>query len=91
MRQPYVCLKVSNRNIAERLGLIYYYSTYGEHLAQGHFNTYESLKKSLQRLLDNATDNTVEITRSHRGEWGQWFERWELVDGKKKITKKTWL
>ena len=91
MRQPYVSLKVSNKNIAERLGLTYYYSTYGEHLAHGYFKNYESLKKSMQRLLDNATDNSIEIVRSRRGEWGEWFERWELVKGKKKITKQTWL
>ena len=91
MRKPYVSLKINRKEIAERLGLTYYYSTYGEHIAQGYVKSYASLKSNLKRLLDNATDYTVEITRSRRGEWGEWFERWELVDGKKKITKSTWL
>jgi hypothetical protein len=89
--KPYVTIKISNKDIAERLGLKPYYDSYGNWLAQGYVNTYEKVKQNLKRYLDNATDATVEITRSRRGEWGEWFERWELVDGKKKIIKQTWL
>jgi hypothetical protein len=89
--KPYVTIKISDKYIAERLGLIPYFTADGYYIAQGYVNTYEKVKQNLQRYLDNATDNTVEITRSRRGEWGEWFERWELVNGKKKIIKQTWL
>jgi hypothetical protein len=55
------------------------------------YPTYKELKKNLKKHLDENLEPTVYVTRSRRGEWGEWFENWELVDGKPKIVKEGWL
>ena len=59
-------------------------------VASGYMDTYREIKKHLKKMLE-LSNGAVSIVRTRRGEWGQWFEQWELVDGKPKITKKTWL
>ena len=56
------------------------------------FKTYAELKKALKdRILhEHIGEDEVFVTRSKRGEFGEWFEKWALVDGKPKITKKGW-
>lgn len=56
------------------------------------FKTYAELKKALKgRILhDHIGEDRVFVTRSRRGEWGEWFEKWELINGKPTITKKGW-
>jgi len=55
------------------------------------FDTYAKLRRELKEMLESSTDNTVSISRSRRGEWGEWFENWELVNGKPKIVKQGWM
>ena len=55
------------------------------------FNTYPLLKKQLR--IDLMTTNVVgdiSVSRSRRGEWGEYFEIWSLVNGKPKIIKQGW-
>lgn len=52
---------------------------------------YSDHKKKLKEFMPLTLDNKISITRTRRGEWGQWFEVWELIDGKLKIVKQTWL
>ena len=56
------------------------------------FNTYAELKKALrERILhEHIGEDLVFVTRSRRGEWGEWYEKWELVNGKPTIVKKGW-
>lgn len=56
------------------------------------FKTYAQLKKALrERILhDHIGENPVFVSRSRRGHWGEWFEKWELVNGKPTIIKKGW-
>ena len=56
------------------------------------FNTYVELKKALKdRILhDHIGSEPVFVSRSRRGEWGEWFEKWELVNGKPTIIKQGW-
>ena len=55
------------------------------------FNTYADLKKNLMHFLDiNIDEDGVYVVRSKRGEFGEWFEYWQLVNGKPKITKQGW-
>lgn len=56
------------------------------------FKTYTELKKALKDYIlhTHIDENPVFVTRSRRGEWGEWFERWALVDGKPKIIKQGW-
>ncbi len=53
------------------------------------YHTYDQIRKDIPKLLSE--HDQVEVTRSRRGEWGEWFERWELIEGKPTITKQTWL
>ena len=57
------------------------------------FKTYAELKKALrERILhDHIGEDPVFVSRSRRSEWGEWFEKWELVNGKPTITKKGWV
>jgi hypothetical protein len=56
------------------------------------FNTYAELKKALRDYIlhNHIGSDRVFVTRSRRGEWGEWFEKWELINGKPTITKKGW-
>jgi hypothetical protein len=56
------------------------------------FKTYAELKKALrERILhDHIGDEPVFVCRSRRGEWGEWFEKWELVNGLPTIIKQGW-
>jgi len=56
------------------------------------FNTYAELKKALRDYIlhNHIGKNEVFVTRSRRGEWGEWFEKWELINGKPTIIKKGW-
>ena len=53
--------------------------------------TYALVKKQMKRFLEDSYDNEVDVVRERRGEWGEWFERWSIIDGKPKIIKQTWL
>lgn len=56
------------------------------------YKTYKELKKNLKKHILESWGGEVDVTRTRRGEWGQWFERWKLTfDGKPYITKQTWL
>lgn len=54
------------------------------------FPTYAKLRSSMWRLLVESVDGQVRVTRTRRGEWGQWFEVWEWNRKPVKI-KETWL
>lgn len=58
------------------------------------FNTYAELKKALKDyILHNhigEDDDLVTVTRSRRGHWGEWFEKWKLINGVPTIVKKGW-
>jgi len=55
------------------------------------FPTYTQLKKKLKELIEQSPDNEIFVTRSKRGEWGEWFEYWVLSNGKPKIIKQGWM
>ena len=56
------------------------------------FKTYAELKKALKDyIIDNHIgEDEVFVTRSRRGEWGEWFEKWVKINGKPTIIKKGW-
>jgi len=41
------------------------------------FDTYRELVRKMGFLEDESYDGEVFVTRSRRGEWGEWFEVWE--------------
>ena len=54
-------------------------------------DTYRLLKKKLSEYLELSVDKEITIYRERRGEWGEWFETWQLVGGKPKIIKQGWM
>ena len=57
------------------------------------FKTYAELKKALAiRILHEHIDEEFDVfvTRSRRGSWGEWFEKWKMIQGKPKIIKQGW-
>lgn len=57
------------------------------------FPSYASLRKKLQYYIEESWDGRVRVTRTRRGEWGQWFETWVLhpIKNKPIIHKQGWL
>jgi hypothetical protein len=57
------------------------------------FNTYAELKKALKDYIlhNHIGDDEVCVSRSRRGEWGEWFEKWALVNNKPTIVKQGWM
>lgn len=55
------------------------------------YPTYREIVSKMKSLLERSFDDEVCVSRSKRGEWGEWFERWGWKDGKPHIYKGTWL
>ena len=56
------------------------------------FNTYAELKKALNDYIlhNHIGDELVFVSRSRRGHWGEWYEKWGLVNNKPTIVKQGW-
>jgi len=55
------------------------------------FKTYTELKRNIHGILERNSDSEITVTRTKRGEWGQWFEKWKLIGNKPTIVKSGWL
>jgi len=55
------------------------------------YDTYAKLRRGIKAMLNASIDDMVYVSRSRRGEWGEWFENWSLVNGKPKIIKQGWM
>lgn len=55
------------------------------------YKTYRELKKNLKNHLLENLEAQVCVSRSKRGEWGEWFENWKLINGKPEIVKQGWM
>jgi len=55
------------------------------------YPTYKELKKNLLKHLKENIEPTIFVNRSRRGNWGEWFENWQLVGGKPKIINSGWM
>ena len=55
------------------------------------YPTYDKLRRGMKAMLNASIDDIVYVSRSRRGEWGEWFEHWSLVNGKPKIIKQGWM
>jgi predicted methyltransferase len=52
--------------------------------------TYRKLIPLIKEYLPLSLDGEISIHRSRRGEWGEWFEVWRMVNGKPTIIKQGW-
>jgi hypothetical protein len=55
------------------------------------YPTYRELKKNLKKHLQENIEAQICVSRSRKGEWGEWFENWTLVNGKPTIVKEGWM
>jgi len=56
------------------------------------YPTYKELKRNLIKHLNESYDDEVSVSRSRRGEWGEWFENWGFnAEGKPVIIKQGWM
>ena len=63
-----------------------------DYICESH-PTYRKVKSRVINVLkhENPIGDEVSVSRSRRGEWGEWFETWALVNGKPKIIKQGWM
>lgn len=55
------------------------------------FSTYAEVKKNMKLLLERSDTEEVYVSRSRRGEWGEWFEYWGFDHSRKPvINRKGW-
>jgi hypothetical protein len=55
------------------------------------YSTYRELKKNIKNHLEENEESIIPVSRSRRGEWGEWFENWQLIDGVPTIIKQGWM
>ena len=55
------------------------------------FPTYRELKQKLVSTMKKYSVNEVTVSRSRRGEWGEWFENWSLHGEVLVIDKEGWM
>ena len=81
-RRPYVFLN-------------YVYTAWDSSRVESHdtkeFPSYREVLKNLKDLLKSDPENIVTVYRHRRGEWGEWFEKWGLLDGKPVKLKEGWM
>jgi hypothetical protein len=52
--------------------------------------TYAEVKRRMKAFMNDSFDENVNVYRSRRGEWGEWFEHWSKVGSKCQIIKEGW-
>ena len=54
-------------------------------------STYAEVKRKLRAFMNDSFDENVYVYRHRRGEWGEWFEHWSMVNGRPEITRSGWM
>jgi len=55
------------------------------------FPTYRELKQKMVSVMKEYSNNEICVSRSRRGEWGEWFEYWNLHGDKVVKGKEGWM
>lgn len=55
------------------------------------YPTYRELKKNIAKHISENLELPLTVTRSRRGKWGEWFEKWQMVNGKPTIESEGWM
>jgi len=55
------------------------------------YKTYAELKRKIKQHLKENLEGIIPVCRSRKGEWGEWFENWKLIDGEPQIIKQGWM
>jgi len=54
------------------------------------YKNYRELKKNLKKHIEENIELPVYVIRSKRGQWGEYFEHWQMSNGKPVIVKEGW-
>ena len=54
------------------------------------YPTYKELRKNIKRHLEENLESVISVSRSRRGEWGEYYEHWTLSNDKPTIIKQGW-
>lgn len=68
-----------------------YRNNRGNRTKYKEFATYRELKRNLKQALKDSLDDYIHVSRSRRGEWGEYFEDWRLINDKPTIIKEGWM
>ncbi len=52
---------------------------------------YRKVLKNIRKYLEMSSTNKVTVTRYRRGQFGEWFEWWRMVDGRPEIVWEGWM
>lgn len=55
------------------------------------YPTYDKLISAMKAMLNASHDEMVYVSRSRRGEWGEYYEVWSLSNGKPVKVKEGWM
>ena len=55
------------------------------------FKTYVELKRKMKFIMKTYGVNDICVSRSRRGQWGEWFEYWHLIDDKPIKGREGWM
>jgi len=55
------------------------------------FPTYRELKQKMKGIMKEHNVTEISVSRSRRGEWGEWFENWSLHGEVLTIDKEGWM
>ena len=72
-----------------------YSGEFDKHVCNGSiqksFSTYAEVNRRMRDLLNLSEDNDVSVYRHRRGEWGEWFEHWHMLNGRPEIRVSGWM
>ena len=55
------------------------------------YPSYAELRKWIAAHVSESDEGEVTVTRSRRGQWGEWFEKWTLKRGRSVKTREGWM
>lgn len=76
-----VYINESNRHLFER----------GKSSKTFVFPTYRELKQKMVGIMKEYNNDEVSVSRSRRGEWGEWFEYWHRHGNKVVKGREGWM
>ena len=55
------------------------------------YSTYRELKRHLIEAIQESETKEVTVSRSKRGEWGEYYEKWHMRGNQPKIFNQGWM
>lgn len=59
-------------------------------LKRFEYKNLRKLRKDMRRQITQSIDGEIHVARSRRGNWGEWFEVWDMCAGKPRLLREGW-